>query len=406
MTTEATVLLIAAMDTKAEPANYLRETIEKQGVKVILLDPGIRGEPEDRIDITRKQVAEAAGTNVQAVRDIGHEGEALAKMREGTVNLTQDLHKQGQIDGVISLGGSMGTTVATAAMRSLPIGFPKLMISTMASGFTRPFVGSSDILMLHSIADVAGLNRVLRKVLHNGGTAIAGMAKAGAASPVDEKPLVVISSLGITEQGCTVARQHLEEHGFEVMVFHANGSGGPNMDEVIRNGGVAAVLEMALIEMVDHLGGGLFDAGPDRGRAAVETGTPTVIATGCIDVYAAGPLEDAKQRFPGRRYHQHNAAITAVRTDEGDLKRVAEHLGKINNDATGPLKIFVPLGGFSSHDSTEGHLYEPDLPPVFAKDLRECIDDHIPIEALPFHINDEAFAIAIADAVIEVAGDK
>ncbi len=396
------VLLIATMDTKAEPANFLRETIESLGVKVLLLDPGIRGEAVEA-DINRHQVAEAAGTTLQAVRDTGHEGEALAKMLEGTVLLSRELHEQGQIHGVISLGGSMGTTLASAAMRSLPIGFPKVMISTMASGFTRPFVGSSDILMLHSIADVAGLNRVLRKVLHNGGSAIAGMVKSGTVKSVDDLPLVVMSSLGITEQGCTVVRQRLEEHGFEVMVFHANGSGGPNMDEVVRNGGVAAVLEIALIEMVDHLGGGLFDSGPDRGRAAVETGTPTVIATGCIDVYAAGPLEDAKQRFPGRRYHQHNAAITAVRTNEGDLKCVAEHLGKIYNDATGPLKMFVPLGGFSSHDSTEGHLYEPDLPPIFAKDLREAIDDHIPIEVLPYHINDEAFAIAIADAVIEIA---
>ena len=397
------VLLIAAMDTKSEPANYLRDTIESQGVNVMLLDPGIRGEPDDRIDITRHQVAEAAGTSLQAVRDLGHEGDAIATMARGTVKMTKELQEQGRIHGVISLGGSMGTVVATAAMRELPIGFPKVMISTIASGYTRPFVGSSDIMMLHSIADVAGLNSILRKVLHSGGTAVAGMAKAEPPVVAYDKPLVVVSNLGITEQGCTFVRQRLEEHGFEVTVFHANGSGGPNMDEVIRDGGVAAVLDMALIEILDHLGGGLFDTGPDRGRAAVETGTPTVIATGCIDVYAAGPLEDAKKRFPGRRYHQHNDAITAVRTDESDLKRVAEHLGKIYNDARGPFKIFVPLGGFSSHDSTEGHLYEPDLPPIFAKDLREAIDDHIPIEALPYHINDEAFAIAIADAVIEIA---
>lgn len=403
MIANPTVLLIAAMDTKAEPANYLRDIIESQGVNVMLLDSGIRGEPDERIDITRHQVAEAASTSLQAIRDLGHEGEAIAKMADGTTKLSIDLQKQGRIHGVISLAGSMGTVVATAAMRALPIGFPKVMISTQASGFTRPFVGSSDIMMLHSIADVAGLNSILRKVLHSGGCAVAGMAKAEPPVVVNDKPLVVVSNLGITEQCCTVVRHRLEEHGFEVTVFHANGSGGPNMEEVIRDGGVAAVLDMALIEIVDHLGGGLFDTGPDRGRAAVETGTPTIIATGCIDVFASGPLEDAKKRFPGRRYHQHNAAITAVRTDESDLKRVAQHLGKIYNDAKGPFKIFVPLGGFSSHDSTEGHLYEPDLPPIFARDLREAIDDHIPIETLPYHINDEAFAIAIADAVIAIA---
>ena len=398
-----TVLLIAAMDTKQEPANYLRDCIESEGVKVILMDPGLRGDPDDRIDISRHEVAAAVDTTVKEILDIGHEGEANALMATGAKKLTKKLQEQGTIHGVISIGGSMGTTVGTAAMRALPIGFPKIMISTQASGFTRPFVGSSDIMMLHSIADVAGLNSVLRKVLHSGGKAVAGMAKADPPVIKSDKPLIVMTNLGITEQCAQVVMQRLTDKGFEVTVFHANGSGGPNMEEVIRDGGVAAVLDMALIEILDHLGGGLFDTGPDRGRAAVETGTPTVIATGCIDVYASGPLEDAKKRFPGRRYHQHNAAITAVRTDESDLKRLAQHLGKIYNDATGPFKIFVPLGGFSSHDSTEGHLYEPDLPPIFAKDLREAIDEHIPIETLPYHINDEAFAIAIADAVIDIA---
>ncbi len=403
MRTGPKVLLIASMDTKQEPANFLRNTIENQGVEVILLDPGIRGEPEDRIDITRHQVAEAAGTDLQAVRDIGHEGEALACMTRGTTKLSRKLYDAGRIQGIVSLGGSMGSTLATAAMRELPIGFPKVMISTIASGFTRPFVGSSDIMMLHSIADVAGLNGILRKVLHSGGTAIAGMALGGAAPVSEDKPLVLISNLGITERACTFVRERLEAQGFEVIVFHANGTGGPNMEEVIHKGGVAAVLELALIEILDYLGGGLFDCGPDRGRAAVETGTPTVVATGCIDVYGAGPLEDAKKRFSGRRYHQHNAAITAVRTTEADLKQLAEHLGKIYNEASGPLRFFVPLGGFSSHDSTEGHLHEPGLPPIFARDLREAIADRIPVDALPHHINDEAFADAVTDAVIEIA---
>lgn len=400
------VLLIAAMDTKAEAALYLRDIMISEGVDVQLLDPGIRGSGSGPIDITREQVAAAAGTTVREVLAIGHEGKAIAKMTKGTVNITKQLHRDGKIQGVISAGGSMGSSLASAAMRELPIGFPKLMISTQASGFTRPFVGSSDIMMLHSIADIAGLNAVLRKVLHLGATAVSGMVKAEPPEVIQERPLVVMSNLGITERCSQIIRQMLDEAGFEVTVFHANGSGGPNMEEVIRNGDVAAVVELALIEIVDNLGGGLFDCGPERGRACAECGVPTVVATGCIDVYAAGPLADAKQRFPNRRYHQHNAAITAVRTDEGDLTRLAKRLGELYRNPQGPFKIFVPLGGFSSHDSTEGHLYEPDLPPIFAEALRQEVDASIPVEALPHHINDTEFATAVAEAVIELVDAK
>jgi uncharacterized protein (UPF0261 family) len=256
-------------------------------------------------------------------------------------------------------------------------------------------------MMLHSIADIAGLNNVLRKVLHSGAAAVAGMAKAGKPTLDENKPLVVMSNLGITERCSQIIRDILAKNGFEVTVFHANGSGGPNMEEVIRNGGVAAIIELALIEILDNLGGGLFDCGPDRGRACAESGIPTVIATGCIDVYAAGPLDIAKKQFPGRRYHQHIAAITAVRTDVDDLKRLAVRLGELYQTPKGPFKIMVPLGGFSSHDSPEGNLYEPDLPPVFAAALRDAVDPNIQVEELPYHINEQAFAEAVANAVID-----
>lgn len=397
-----TVLLIASMDTKAESANFLLNIVEANGAQVLLMDSGIRGTIEGRVDITRDEVAARAGTSLQAILDLKHEGKAIEAMAEGIKNIARKLHEQGKIQGVIGIGGSMGTSMATAAMRELPIGFPKVMISTMASGFTRPFVGSSDIMMLHSIADIAGLNNVLRKVLNSGGAAIAGMAKASMPDLIEGKPLVVMSSLGITEACSSVVRDILEEEGFEVMTFHANGIGGLCMEEVIAEGGVAGIVELALIEILDHLGGGLFDSGPDRGRKAATSGVPSVIATGCIDVYATGPLADAEKMFPNHRFHQHNAAITAVRTNEEDLDRMAVKLAELYRSPKGPFKILVPLGGFSAHDSTEGHLYEPSLPPIFASKLRSIIDENISVEGLPYHINQRAFGEAVANNLLKL----
>ena len=395
------VLLIITLDTKEQEAQFIRSCLEENGVDVQHLDASIRRKVEGGAEIGPEQVAAAAGTTIEQVRALGHEGKCQAVMIEGAIKCAQDLYRDGALSGVIGVGGSMGTSLATAVMRSLPFGLPKVMISTMASGMTRPFVGTRDIVMVHSVADIAGLNTVTRSVFRNGAVALAGMARAYDRGAGDGKPLVAMSTLGTTDRCSVRVRKALEEKGFEVVVFHTTGTGGLAMDEIIRERDVAAAVDLSLVEVVDFLNNGLCSAGPDRCKAALQKGVPTVFAAGNIDFIVAGPIDDAKTRYPGKRYHVHNAALTAVRTEAPELERVAEHMARLIRETRGPVAFYVPLHGFSAHDSTEGHLHDPGLPPVFAAHLKKVMPPGVPVHELPAHINDEVFADALVRQVLE-----
>jgi uncharacterized protein (UPF0261 family) len=274
-----------------------------------------------------------------------------------------------------------------------------VMISTMASGMTKPFVGTKDIVMLNSVCDIAGLNTVTRRVFRNGVLALAGMAHGYVADQPSGKPLAAMSTLSTTEKACNRIRAALEQMGYEVMVFHSQGTGGQAMDEAVREQDVSLVVDLSLIEVVNYLAQGLYDGGPDRCKAALEKGVPTIFVPGNIDFLVDGPIEGAKARYPGRMYHIHNASVTAVRADAGDFRNVAEHMAGLIKDAEGPVAFFVPLHGFSSHDSPQGHLYDPSLPPVFAEHLQKVMPAGVPVVVLPYHINDEAFADAIIEQI-------
>lgn len=403
MAAKPKVLLIITLDTKQLEAQFVRACLEENGVEVVHLDASIR-----RIvpgaEIGPEQVARAAGKGIEEVRAIGHEGKCQAVMTEGAIKLALDLHRKEGLSGVLAIGGSMGTVLASGVMRALPFGLPKVMVSTMASGMTRPYVGTRDILMLHSVADISGLNSVTRSVFRNGALAVAGMAHGYRPASTAEKPLVLITTLGTTERCANRVRAALEEKGFETVVFHTNGTGGLAMDEIAREQDVAVVVDLSLVEVADFLHNGLLSAGPDRCKAALEKGVPVVFAAGNIDFTVAGPLEDAKTRFPGKRYHVHNAALTAVRTEAPELKRIADHMAGLIAQAKGPVAFFVPLGGFSAHDSTEGHLHDPSLPPVFAAHLKQVMPQGVPVVELPRHINDPEFADAITEQVVRFAG--
>ena len=270
----------------------------------------------------------------------------------------------------------------------------------MASGMTRPFVGTKDIMMVHSVCDVAGLNAVIRRVMQSSAQALAGMAHAYEPFQMPAKPTVAISTLSTTDPCSVAVRKALEEKGFEVMVFHTQGTGGVTMDEVVREQNISVVVNLSIIEIGDYLVNGLFNGGPDRCKASLEKGVPTIFVPGNIDFMVAGPLEDAKAKFPGKRYHIHNAALTAVRAEAEEFKRVAEHMAGLIREAKGPVVFFVPLLGFSNHDSKQGHLYDPSLPPVFAEHLKKVMPQGVPIEVLPHHINDRPFAERIIEQVI------
>ncbi len=400
-----TVLLVATMDTKGSEAAYVMECLKEAGVAVISLDGGIMGQSPIPTTISREDVARAGGKTLDEVRAIGHEGKALAVMIEGAKKHVMDLYGRQKIKGVFSLGGSMGTTLGTSIMRALPIGFPKVMVSTMASRDTHDFVGTKDIAMFNSVCDLAGINRISRKVLRNGALALAGMARGLRDFPLSEKPLVMLSTLGTTEICAQQIRKLLENKGKEVMFFHTNGSGGKAMEELIQIEDVEAVVDLSLHELVAHRLGGGYDAGPGRGIGALMKGVPVVLVPGNIDFLATGPLERTKRDFPGRIYHAHNAAITAVNTSAEEVRDFARFLGRRWGEGKGPSAILVPMGGLSAFSSRIGPFYNEEVPKAFAEAIKESLPTEFPLRTLPYHINDREFSeavVAMTEAVIEL----
>ncbi|HWW63766.1 MAG TPA: Tm-1-like ATP-binding domain-containing protein [Sphingomonadaceae bacterium] len=405
MPSQPKVLLIITQDTKEEEGRFIRGQIEAAGCEVVHLDPSIRRDVGGA-EIGPEAIAAATGRTMDEVRALGHEGDCLAVMIEGSTKLAVEAHARDGFSGVLAVGGSMGTSLAGAVLQALPIGLPKLIVSTMASGFTTPYVGCRDIAMLNAVTDIAGLNSISREVFRNAAWGIAGMAKGYEPAGAAEKPLVLVGTLGTTETATRRIRAKLEEDGYEVMVFHTSGAGGPSMDAIAAERDVAAVLDLSWTEIVDTLFGGLLASGPDRARAALARGIPVIFAPGNIDFIVGGPLADSEKQFPGKRYHVHNPALTAVRTELPELRRIADHMAGLAREAKGPVRFFVPLGGFSSHDSPEGHLYDTSMPGPFADYLRSVLPAGVPVDVLDRHFNDPEFADAIVEAVREITRER
>lgn len=394
------VLLIVTRDTKNKEATFIRQQLEEAGVNVFHLDASVRrtvGEAE----LPPEVVAKAAGMTIEQVRDLKHEGKCLGVMMQGAIACAKELDKTHGVHGIIGLGGSMGTSLATSVMKAFKYGIPKVMISTMASGMTQPFVGNKDIAMFNSVCDISGLNSITRSVFTNAAVAVAAMAKNYSAREPEGKPLVMITTMGTTDKCSTMVRNNLEERGFEVMVFHSVGAGGLAMEEILSERGAAVVLDLSLLEISEHLHGGICSAGPERGMAALRQGIPTVLVPGNIDFLVSGPIDQAKVHFPGKRYHIHNPALTAVRAEAEEFIKDAEHFAEMVKQAQGPVCFYVPLKGFSNHDSPDGHLQDTTLPPVFADRLKQCVPASVPVHELQMHINDVEFAAALVEQVVE-----
>lgn len=393
------VLLVVTMDTKGAEALYVRDCLKEAGVESLIMDAGIRGESPVPVEVSREDVARAGGRTLAKVRAMGHEGKALNAMIEGAVKCAQDLYRKGSFLGILGLGGSMGTTLGTAVMRGFPVGVPKVMITTMASRDTRAFVGTRDLLMLHSVCDISGLNRVTNRVLRNGAMAMAGMVRGAGVIEDSRKPMVFISTLGTCEACAQRLKEQMEGNGKEVVIFHTVGAGGQAMEEMIQEEEVSALVDLSLHEICDHLFGGDYVAGPDRGAAALNKGVPTVLVPGNTDFLVTGPVESAKERFPGRVFHQHNSAITAVRTAREELEILGGVVADLCNRAKGPWTILVPLKGLSAFDSEEGPLHDPEGPGFLSDVLKRRLDRPSLLQDLPCHINDPEFADAIIRAL-------
>ncbi len=396
------VLLVATMDTKFREAGFIESCLKESGCAVTVMDAGIRGDSPVPVTITRHEVARAGGKTLSEIQSIGHEGEALNMMLMGACRIADEMIAKGAVIGVISLGGSMGTTLGTGVMRRFPIGVPKVMISTMASRDTRTFVGTKDILMLHAVCDLSGLNRFSRKILHNGAMALYGMVSRSRKDISSDKSMIFISTLGTTEKCVQEIRASLEKQGKEVVVFHTVGSGGRAMEELIASEPVEALVDLSLHEMADHRFGGDYDAGPDRGSVALKKGIPVVLVPGNIDFLVSGPLEQSLKDFPDRPYHVHNTAITVVRTTREEIESIARHVGDYCNAAPGPYTLVIPMKGFSAFDAIEGPLHDPQAPTCFVKALESQLSDTSRMHTLPYHINDSGFSAAVIEKLQEL----
>ncbi|MDF2928386.1 MAG: hypothetical protein K0Q75_624 [Anaerospora sp.] len=304
------VVIIGTLDTKGQEFQYIKDIIKSCGLQTIVINVGIKGKAFFSPDISSSEVARAAGSELASLISTDDRGAAIDAMMKGAAIVVANLYREGQVAGIISLGGSAGTTIGTAAMQALPVGIPKLMVSTVASGDTRPYVGEKDITMMYSVVDVAGLNSLSRRIMANAAFAIAGMAQGEIPAASDDKPLVGATMFGVTTPCVTTAREYLESKGYEVLVFHATGSGGKAMESLIDSGYIKGVLDATTTEWADELVGGVLTAGPHRLEAASRAGIPQVVSVGALDMVNFGPMDTVPAQFKNRNLYHHNATIT------------------------------------------------------------------------------------------------
>lgn len=400
----ATVVLIGTLDTKGEEYDFLRDRLREKGVDVLLVDVGILEEPRVEPDVTREEVARAAGADVGELARAGDRGAAVATMARGAGEVVKRLYAEGRLDGVMGLGGSGGSSLVTQAMRELPVGLPKLMVSTVASGDTRPYVGESDVTMMYSVVDIAGINQISDRILSNAAGAIAGMAKAEVPEAGGDKPLVGATMFGVTTPCVDAARERLEALGYEVLVFHATGTGGRSMEALVRDGFITAALDTTTTELADDLVGGVLSAGPDRLEAAGELGIPQVVSLGALDMVNFGPPDTIPKEFEDRLFYEHNPTVTLMRTTPEECAELGRRIARKLNAARGPLTLFVPLEGVSLID-TEGQVFHnPEADAALFEALRENLGDGVEVREMETHINDPEFATAMAERLHELYG--
>ncbi|MEV8531711.1 Tm-1-like ATP-binding domain-containing protein [Streptomyces sp. NPDC051211] len=416
------VVLVGTLDTKGVEYGWLRERLLRAGVEVVLVDTGVMGEPRVRADVPREVVARAAGTELSELRAVADRGAAVTAMARGAEATVLRLHAEGRLDAILALGGSGGTSIATRAMRALPLGVPKLMVSSMASGDVSVYVGSSDITMMYSVVDIAGINSVTAPVLANAAEAAAGMAKGFAQASRDlrevgaigagglgsgGRPLIAASMAGVTTVGVDAARERLTELGYEVLVFHVSGTGGRTLEALAGQGVFAGVLDLTLSELADELCGGILTAGPDRLSAAGRAGIPQVVSLGALDMVKFGPLEKLPERVRYRRVRVHNPSITVIRTTKEECAELGRLVAAKLRVATGPTAVCLPLRGLSTLGAPDGPYHDPAADSALFTALREGLrGSSAEVFDHDTHINDPEFGRAAADRLHALITDR
>ncbi|MGB9858977.1 MAG: Tm-1-like ATP-binding domain-containing protein [Moorellaceae bacterium] len=396
------IAIIGTLDTKGRELRYIQEVIEKTGLGTLIIDCGVMGKPQFPPDISAAEVAKAGGSSLSDLVERADRGQAIDTMMRGAAAVVRELYERGEVAGVIGLGGSAGTTIATCAMRALPVGVPKVMVSTMASGDVRPYVDVKDITMMYSVVDIGGLNKLSSRILANAAYAVAGMVKGEPPAVGEEKTLIGATMFGVTTPCVTKAREYLEERGYEVLVFHATGTGGRAMESLIESGFIKGVLDVTTTEWCDELVGGVLSAGPNRLEAAGKVGIPQVVSVGALDMVNFGPWDTVPEKFRGRNLYKHNPTVTLMRTTVEENAELGKIIANKLNMANGPTALFLPLKGVSAYDREGGPFYGPEEDTALFTAIRQNINrNKVELVELDLHINDPEFALAMAEKLIE-----
>lgn len=396
----STVAILGTLDTKGAEHAYVADLIRARGHEVLILDVGTLGPPTLTPHIPRETIAAAAQADPAQLAARRDRGEAVTAMSRGAPIVVAQLAAEGRIHGIVSLGGGGGTAIATAAMRALPIGFPKVMVSTLVSGNVAPYVGAKDIVLIPAVVDVAGLNRISRLLLARAAGAVCGMVESNPPPVATDKPVIVATQFGNTTPCIDRARQRLEQAGYEVVVCAATGAGGRTFESLIESGMVAAALDLTTTEWADELVGGVLNAGPTRLEAAGRAGIPAVVSTGCLDMVNFGPPETVPDRFRGRLFYQHNPQVTLMRTTPAENASLGRILAEKLNAYRGPVTVVLPLRGGSLIGAPGGPFHDSEADRALYSALKTQLDPRIAVRELDCAINDPLFADACADLLL------
>lgn len=390
-----TICLLGALDTKGPEYEFVRECLHREGHRTFLVDVGVLGQPAIAPDVTNDAVCHAGGGDLEALRSKEDRGEAVAAMSRGIAALLPRLYAEGKFDALIALGGTGGTSVACAGMRALPLGIPKVMVSTVAGSDVSAYVGVSDIAMIPSIVDVAGINAISRDVFARAAAAIAAMASASIPGG-ETKPLIAASMFGNTTRAVGIARSILEEAGYEVLVFHCTGNGGRTMEALAQAGRLAGVLDLTTTEWADEFVGGVFRAGPDRLSAAARHAIPAIVTPGCLDMVNFWAPETVPEKFNGRTFYPHNPNVTLMRTTVDECRGMAAIFAGKLNESKAPITVLLPRKGWSVIDSPGGPFWLPEANEAFHEVLKGALRRDIKVIEMDKNINDEEFAATCA----------
>jgi uncharacterized protein (UPF0261 family) len=395
------IAVVAAFDTKGAEARFVDGIIRARGHRTLTIDVGVLADPSMPVDISASDLAHAGGSDLQTLRSAGDKAKAMEVMTRGAAVVAAKLYGERRFDAIIGLGGTAGTAIASSAMRALPIGVPKVLVSTVAAGDTRPYIGTKDLTMMYSIVDIAGLNRISTRVLGNAAGAVIGMAETTLPA-YEERPLIAASMFGNTTACVDRARGTLDAAGFEVLVFHATGAGGMTMESLIADGYVDGALDLTTTEWADELCGGVFSAGAKRLDAAALAGIPQVIAPGCLDMVNFWAPETVPARYAGRKLFRWNPNVTLMRTDVDENQRLGRILAEKINQSIGPVRVLLPLRGVSQLDSPGGEFWWPEADQALFQSMRQSLRRDIPLLELDANINDPQFADRATEELLDM----